>query len=435
MVNNALLSIFGKTTSPGTSDDILLQTAPTAAAQESYSPLPFASAAINSNDYETENETYTISRQQAAAHRKSKASARPPDLHGSNLEATCSSFRTYTGKNNNNLVPAEALLSIAENASVYPPIHPHAPYAVQQRTNWALDALYQADHIAVEPSTTVSADEQNRSDDDAHEGTKTNAAGWRKTRLRKYKNPIASKHCHICSRTATHTEPHVVCSNIEQATCQKVTCRKCFKHYNWKVPVSPASFRNWKCTHCTGNCPECAQCVTYNKTTKRRRLNLMKPRKRRNWAVGDAMLETGSWSNKRPALDTSGESQCAAGGLDAMLERNEGLCSSMQSENVEKTASHEWDDALTMGRGDSQDGMGKAVSKDALDDVEAGRYDVFPCGLFVPDLTIEDGEAQHELGLLDRVPSHEAGVGVDECWWAINENKTHGIDDIANALG
>ena len=105
----------------------------------------------------------------------------------------------------------------------------------------------------------------------------------RSRRKQEYSDALPSHFCHICSRKATTSSPHVVCGNVQRGACRKVICRICFRRYRWSLEdAQNAAPGTWLCTHCRGDCPVRSQCVNYNKTSDRRRLNLVKPRKRNN---------------------------------------------------------------------------------------------------------------------------------------------------------
>lgn len=91
-------------------------------------------------------------------------------------------------------------------------------------------------------------------------------------RIRKYTNPQASNHCHICQRSSKAV-PVAVCANIRRGVCRKIVCELCFEMFDLditKFSTAPDQSQ-WVCTHCTMSCPSRAQCWTYRKTNSRRR--------------------------------------------------------------------------------------------------------------------------------------------------------------------
>lgn len=99
----------------------------------------------------------------------------------------------------------------------------------------------------------------------------------KKRRAAKFDKPKPSGFCHICSRTPKNVRV-IPCANIEQGTCRKVICVKCFERFNlgnFQAVVSDAG-TNWSCTHCSKTCPERAQCSTYQRTNDKLRLKRIK---------------------------------------------------------------------------------------------------------------------------------------------------------------
>lgn len=109
--------------------------------------------------------------------------------------------------------------------------------------------------------------------------TPSGAAATGRRKPRTYQNKTPSMHCHICSRLATATQPHVDCGNAATGQCRKSICVKCFETFGWNLEEA-RSAPAWKCTHCRGECPSRAQCVIYGRTSERRRTNQIKHRKR-----------------------------------------------------------------------------------------------------------------------------------------------------------
>mmetsp|Transcript_16963 Transcript_16963/g.35200 ORF Transcript_16963/g.35200 Transcript_16963/m.35200 type:complete len:259 (-) Transcript_16963:830-1606(-) len=80
--------------------------------------------------------------------------------------------------------------------------------------------------------------------------------------VRRYTLRGPSKYCHVCQRTDRVTNL-LRCSNLEKGACRKVICEVCFGRYGWDLERAKRPGSGWKCTHCTGTCPDKAQCVGY----------------------------------------------------------------------------------------------------------------------------------------------------------------------------
>lgn len=96
-------------------------------------------------------------------------------------------------------------------------------------------------------------------------------------RAAKFEKPVPSRFCHVCSRTPKNVRL-VVCTKIKEGTCRKVICEKCFEEYeygNFEAALATES-SSWMCPHCAGQCPERAQCRTYQRINDRLRVNRLK---------------------------------------------------------------------------------------------------------------------------------------------------------------
>ena len=101
----------------------------------------------------------------------------------------------------------------------------------------------------------------------------------KKRRAAKFEKPRASRFCHVCSRTPKSVRL-VTCANIQTGTCRKVVCIKCFETYNLgDFEAVEKGTQEWPCTHCTNQCPERAQCKTYQRTNDKLRLKRLKQEK------------------------------------------------------------------------------------------------------------------------------------------------------------
>lgn len=102
-------------------------------------------------------------------------------------------------------------------------------------------------------------------------------------RAARFDKPVPSRFCHVCSRTPKNVRL-VVCCKIKEGICRKVICEKCFEEYKWgdfQHALNTHS-SDWVCPHCSGNCPERAQCRTYQRINDRLRVNRLKQEGPRN---------------------------------------------------------------------------------------------------------------------------------------------------------
>jgi len=86
-------------------------------------------------------------------------------------------------------------------------------------------------------------------------------------RVRQYKRLTSAKQCHVCARK-TNLVP---CSNIRLGLCLKSICKRCFDTFGWDLSAASDPNGNWKCPHCTMQCPKQARCVIYQRSIERRR--------------------------------------------------------------------------------------------------------------------------------------------------------------------
>jgi hypothetical protein len=104
--------------------------------------------------------------------------------------------------------------------------------------------------------------------------------GATKRKPRTYSRPVPSQHCHICSRRPTTQSPHAACGNLAKGKCRKTICQKCFTLYGWDMTEALVPDNSgWLCPHCSGKCPDRAQCHIYDRTSERRRNNTVNHRK------------------------------------------------------------------------------------------------------------------------------------------------------------
>lgn len=90
-------------------------------------------------------------------------------------------------------------------------------------------------------------------------------------RVKRYKNAQPSKFCHVCSRCDDVVQT-LVCGNIQDGSCRKVVCEKCFEKYKWDWAGSFSMGEMWACPHCRQCCPEKARCGIYHRTNMARTL-------------------------------------------------------------------------------------------------------------------------------------------------------------------
>lgn len=86
----------------------------------------------------------------------------------------------------------------------------------------------------------------------------------------KFDNPIASRFCHLCSRQARSVR-HAVCRRIGEGVCRKAVCEPCFREFGYGDFEEAFDLGNWLCSHCSGICPERAQCLVYTRVNDRLR--------------------------------------------------------------------------------------------------------------------------------------------------------------------
>lgn len=96
-------------------------------------------------------------------------------------------------------------------------------------------------------------------------------------RVAKFSKPVPSRFCHICSRKPNSVRV-AVCPKIKDGTCRKVICEKCFQLYRYGnfVDAMQTDTADWLCPHCDNNCPDRAQCRTYQRANARIRLKRLK---------------------------------------------------------------------------------------------------------------------------------------------------------------
>jgi hypothetical protein len=90
--------------------------------------------------------------------------------------------------------------------------------------------------------------------------------------------PTPSNFCHICSRTPSRGIRLAICSGLQLGQCRKVVCERCFSDHalGCSFDEAKATFKDWKCAHCSGSCPERAQCRTYQTVNKKLRLQRLR---------------------------------------------------------------------------------------------------------------------------------------------------------------
>lgn len=94
---------------------------------------------------------------------------------------------------------------------------------------------------------------------------------------RRYRDARPSNFCHICQKFQKG-HAYVICANIQSGLCRKIVCKSCCFSFGWNWKEAMDSGNVWCCPHCTDTCPSRAQCFTYERTNKRRRLGIMKKR-------------------------------------------------------------------------------------------------------------------------------------------------------------
>ncbi len=88
-----------------------------------------------------------------------------------------------------------------------------------------------------------------------------------------YTKPVASRFCHICSRTPRRGHSAAVCSRMAQGLCRKIVCEQCFREQGWDFEATQQNPSSWRCPHCTDTCPARSQCHIYNRINARRKRN------------------------------------------------------------------------------------------------------------------------------------------------------------------
>lgn len=88
-----------------------------------------------------------------------------------------------------------------------------------------------------------------------------------------YTKPVASRFCHICSRTPRRGHSAAVCSRMAQGLCRKIVCEQCFREQGWDFEATQQNPSLWRCPHCTDTCPARSQCHIYNRINARRKRN------------------------------------------------------------------------------------------------------------------------------------------------------------------
>jgi Zinc-finger domain of monoamine-oxidase A repressor R1 len=91
----------------------------------------------------------------------------------------------------------------------------------------------------------------------------------------KFDSPVASRFCHVCSRTPKNVRL-AVCCKITDGVCRKVICEKCFVEFGYGSFEGALHEKNWLCPHCAGVCPERAQCRTYSRINDKLRVSRLK---------------------------------------------------------------------------------------------------------------------------------------------------------------
>lgn len=162
---------------------------------------------------------------------------------------------------------------------------------------------------------------------------KTKAKKIDKRKPRTYSQAVPSQHCHICSRRPTQASPHAVCGNLGEGRCRKTICEKCFYQFKWDLAAARAApAGTWKCPHCRGECPTRAQCFIYDRTSQRRRKNLINHRKRKLGEVNREAIEN---------IPTGGDGGCAPGPAPSKAEANAGGVKGKNSKDRKGTQTFE----------------------------------------------------------------------------------------------
>lgn len=133
----------------------------------------------------------------------------------------------------------------------------------------------------------------------------------------KFDSPVASRFCHICSRTPKNVRL-AVCKKICDGVCRKVICEKCFVDYQYGNFEEAITFKEWLCPHCSGICPKRAQCGTYSRINDKLRVTRLKqpkqPRKtpaKKQASVGSASVGSSSTLSSTQVFPASSASSQA----------------------------------------------------------------------------------------------------------------------------
>lgn len=105
----------------------------------------------------------------------------------------------------------------------------------------------------------------------------TKFSGKRTPRVRRYTRAKPSKFCHVCARSGDSVQL-LACKNVKYGVCRKAVCQKCFGEQGRDWAAAQSRPEEFSCCHCRRDCPENAQCRTYQRTNERRRNRCMKKR-------------------------------------------------------------------------------------------------------------------------------------------------------------
>jgi len=86
---------------------------------------------------------------------------------------------------------------------------------------------------------------------------------------------LPSEHCHVCTRQRSDVLEAAACGGVQDGTCRKVICIKCFRRYGWDWEAALLEKSRWRCSHCRNVCPDQSQCHAYRKTNERRKQAFM----------------------------------------------------------------------------------------------------------------------------------------------------------------
>eukprot|EP00737_Agarophyton_chilense_P003205 gb/GEZJ01003724.1/.p1 GENE.gb/GEZJ01003724.1/~~gb/GEZJ01003724.1/.p1 ORF type:complete len:665 (-),score=96.24 gb/GEZJ01003724.1/:72-2066(-) len=133
----------------------------------------------------------------------------------------------------------------------------------------------------------------------------------KKRRAAKFDKPVPSRFCHVCSRTPKNVRL-ATCARIRAGTCRKVVCEKCFERYGYGAfGAALGDDARWLCPHCRGDCPQRAQCRTYQRINDRLRVTRLRQERAAAAAVATATAATAATAaadvstcppHKRPRL-------------------------------------------------------------------------------------------------------------------------------------